>query len=113
MAAVSRHTFDMAVCQSKQVRLSKLGITRAPLSRDLQEAECRQLIDGRSDPMAMDTVFYEIIKGDGEPAVVFPTVVGQLDLYAIEDFARAKADDAPRRRLQHINEARSELRADA
>jgi hypothetical protein len=89
MSTVSPHTISRAIGQPKQVWLAKLRIARAAGLCDLYEPESYQFIDCGPDRMAMNPVFHEIIIRNGKPAVVASTMVGKLDLDAIEYFPRA------------------------
>jgi hypothetical protein len=67
------------------MRRPKLGVTGAATFRDFRKAKRHCLLNSRPNRVAMDTVALEVVKGDRQPAVIIATVIGVLDLDAVEN----------------------------
>jgi hypothetical protein len=67
------------------MRRPKLGVTGAATFRDFRKAKRRYLPNSRRNRVAMDAVALEVVIGNRQPAVIIATVIGALDLDAVEN----------------------------
>jgi hypothetical protein len=75
----------MEISQPKFMRRPKLGVTGAATFSDFRKAKRHCLPNSRPNRVAMDAVTFEVVIGDRQPAVIIATVIGVLDLDAVED----------------------------
>ena len=88
-----------------QGRLPIIGIARAPLPGDRDEAEAHSLTDRRRYSVPLNSEFDEVIKRTGEPAVFLglAAMAIQLDLEALEDPLGREAHDPASRTFEHLD----------
>jgi hypothetical protein len=67
------------------MRRPKLGVTGAATFSDFRKAKRHYLPKSRRNRVAMDAVTYEVVIGNRQPAVIIATVIGALDLDAVEN----------------------------
>ena len=60
----------------------------------------------------MHPVFDEMIEGDGQFAVIVPTVMREFNFNSVEDETSSQAEHRPSWRFQHFDGAPCELPAD-
>jgi hypothetical protein len=91
----------------QQVSLKRLGWRHSgpAFPRDLQKAEGDRFADSRANGLPIDAELLELIVGDWKAPVLLglPTVMRELDLKSIQQTPRGQAQDAIRRRLQHLD----------
>ena len=75
----------MEISQPKFMRRPKLGVTGAATFRDFRKAKRRYLPNSRRNRVAMNAVALEVVIGHRQPAVIIATVIGALDLDAVEN----------------------------
>ena len=80
----------------------------APL-RHLKKTERLQLPDRGRDRLAMDSVFFELVVGDGQLAVVVAAMLRKLDADAIENAPSGQAQHAVCRAYHHLDQTGIEL----
>jgi hypothetical protein len=71
--------------QRGNMRRPKFGVTGAATFRDFRKAKRHCLLNSRPNRVTMDTVALEVVIGDRQPAIIIATVVGVLDLDAVEN----------------------------
>jgi hypothetical protein len=74
----------VAIGQTEHVGRTKFGIASATGPRDLQKFERDQFPNSRRHQMPIYSIVFEIVVGDGQPAVIFAAMLSKLDLDAFE-----------------------------